>query len=177
MAVSCAKIYLREAFSCITPMFSIWNRGNGPDPGVTTGIRRTIPTPVASLTSQSGITGYTLQGMAIKRPGASCLSPQDTAASEFGHNDLCGAQRLGFDRILSVRGVYRAEYPLGRGTDKAVVLLACGPDLWDQLADCSKGALSGPVPGDRDAGRKCSDRSSGDPSTLKGAFMGFVEYP
>ncbi|GCC40118.1 hypothetical protein chiPu_0024234 [Chiloscyllium punctatum] len=60
---------------------------------------------------------------------------------------------------------------LGRGTDNAAVLPARGPDLRDQLADCSEGAVSGPVPGDRDAGCECSDRSSGDPSTLKGAFI------
>ncbi|GCC40991.1 hypothetical protein chiPu_0024658 [Chiloscyllium punctatum] len=73
--------------------------------------------------------------------------------------------------------MYRSEYPLGRGTDTAAVLLAHGPDLRNQLADCSEGAVSGPIPGDRDAGRGCSDRSSGDPSTLKGAFMGFAGRP
>ncbi|GCC46279.1 hypothetical protein chiPu_0030379 [Chiloscyllium punctatum] len=73
--------------------------------------------------------------------------------------------------------MYRSEYPFGRGMDKAAVLLAHGPDFRDQLADCSEGAVSGPVPGDRDTGRECSDRSSGDPSTLKGAFMGFAGSP
>ncbi|GCC49198.1 hypothetical protein chiPu_0033446, partial [Chiloscyllium punctatum] len=109
--------------------------------------------------------------------GGGHLGSQDTTAGEFGHNGLRGVRRLGFDRVLSVRGVYRAEYPFGRGTDKTAVLLARGPDLRDQLADCSKGAVSGPVPGDRDAGRKCSDRSRGDPSTLKGALMGFAVRP
>ncbi|GCC40464.1 hypothetical protein chiPu_0024273 [Chiloscyllium punctatum] len=74
-------------------------------------------------------------------------------------------------------GVDRAEYPLGRGTEKAAVLLACGPDLRGQLADCSEGSVSGPVSGDRDTGCECSDRSSGDLSTLKGAFLGFAGRP
>ncbi|GCC47217.1 hypothetical protein chiPu_0031237, partial [Chiloscyllium punctatum] len=109
--------------------------------------------------------------------GSGHRGSQDTAAGEFSHNDLYGALRLGFDRVLSVQGVSRSEYPLGRGTDKAAVLLACGPDLRDQLADCSESAISGPVPGDRDAGCECTDRSSGDPSTLKGALMGFAGRP
>ena len=70
-------------------MFSIWKIGNGPESGVTIGINRTIPTPVLSLTSQSGDHWihpcHSFQGPVIQHPLLICELCYLGAVNPIGH--------------------------------------------------------------------------------------------